>query len=1104
MAVGDGRGGRTPFGSQRDNDDNLSSSFDQISNNLRSSASQLSKNTGALKSNSGRLDKNTAALLKVAESFSKTVRQFDSAASDHIQGQKKNTDTQAKNTEEALSDMSEIFDKNYKHLDKSLTVAQKLSSTFIGTLEVIGKRFLENMTKAHDTVAAAYKSAFSDVTVKMNYTQKQYSAMFNEVASQIRENNLMTQFSSVDFTEKLQTALSEGLRGDEARRQAYQMMITNKLVPAISTNTTSYRRMSKLFKDSFDQNVVAMSKYTEQLYGGEGLEEGKSAELLEAVETTMRWAESTGRYSEDQLMKALSGLQGVVSAFENAGIDSSGFLSNIQGVMQGDVNSITSMMHYAGVSNQQDLMNKLFTDPVELARSYANANWTKGSDLTILNETTNALSGNLKEAQQISAAMNKGALSFDKIKTEMGKFDYRSEYSKWYTALQSGQFQNKDDQATKWEENTVTSLAVLTSEVPRFKDMASDVKSILKLIAANFIFTGTKNSIGNLGSGKMTSTMFGGLGKGTSPFSGGFKNGMTSLFSKGTRQANAAGGLGSSGATAATTASGVALIGAGVIHGGIDAFNAYQNTEGSVGQKIGNAALGFISGDTSGAVTAGDKVKRVKEKGFIDWKAVGSAATTGGLVGAGVGTLAGAAAGGIGAVPGAVIGGAIGAAAGALSSLATQAIKYADAQKYAKSELGKLSDKIKESQSSYQELLDKDTKYVELVTSINEVNEDLNKSSGAEKTLLEQKLVLMRQELAIQTQMLGTASDYKSTLDETAAAYDKAKSQTELNTSLGALGEKIKDLDLGNVKLEGMTDKELYDALGIDKDQAHELRSKAWKAGYIKDWTSDSEALRALVVDYGSGQGYWGTNVKGSDYDQVKVDGRSAYQAFDKSNIEQTFTDYQDAFTNLSGVAAQSGSTLSSFASAGIEDLNLLQKQVIGAIHPYLSISDKSLNESLGVKGIEDFLMKHGFSEDIAKQYATYVKTNGVATDPRAKGWYKVGIDYVTQDEQPAYLHKGEMVLTASNAAKLRSIGSSGITGLLDKLEAVTKVSAVPQEVGSRTNVAAAIVAAIQNQTESLVSAMGEIVDVITSTRQGSLFNNSSLVSDRMINFEGV
>lgn len=203
------------------------------------------------------LDDHSKALNDFITQFDKTAKSFN----------KGNTKDRDRTMEEGFSDVSRSLDRSSVAQEKSLTTYQKVGKSIEVVIKNVGNMIKKELVTAYNGVKSSYTNHLSSITAQLNITNDQYRKLYNESSSYFKDQGLSKQFSPVDFAEALEGVLDTGLRGDLAKTTAYQNLMINKLLPAVSVNTASMRRMTKTVGKGFSDNLLAFSKYTESTLG---------------------------------------------------------------------------------------------------------------------------------------------------------------------------------------------------------------------------------------------------------------------------------------------------------------------------------------------------------------------------------------------------------------------------------------------------------------------------------------------------------------------------------------------------------------------------------------------------------------------------------------------------------------------------------------------------------------------------------------------------------------------------------------------------------------------------------------------------------------------
>ena len=1070
------------------NEGNLSSSFDNFSN-------ALSRNSERLGENSDSLDTNTSAVLKLVESFNRTASKLGEDLEDFTEKTKRNFDNQVDSEQQLTTDASQMFERSKKNNEQALTRTQKLGSIFLTTVQVIGKRFLTELDKSMQRVAESYRQNFTDVTVRMQWSQSDYSDMWNSMAQTFLQEGLGRQFSSVDYVESLSEVLSTGLRGDEAQRQAYQNLITNQLIPAISTNTRSYRQMSKQFGDTFTEGITAIGKYSEDLYGAEGLEEGKLNNIIELYDARLRAEVASGNITEDQAQDLLNRTVNTFNALEQQGINTDFLVSTLNEVLIGTPGEISDIsMYLTGAASSEGLMSQLINNPDELFEGILNRVYSNSIDSNRVGLT--ALGGGLDAttfALEVSAAINRG-LDLDSIAESYEKFNANEVYQAQFDWLSAGGGKSADDQLSTFEENVTTPLGVIEGEIPRFRDLASDVKKILGAVVTIGILTKTKDLLGDTGDGLLNTLINKVTGKSATGGTGG------RLLDKTT-------GTKLSGVSGALKLGGLA-IGTGMLL--TDASEGFTNSVAEGDSTATAVGKGILSGVT-GVTETPDSMEEI-----------GSGVLSNAAKGAGIGGIFG--------IGGALIGGLVGGIASLTHSLIlynSESAKQERRLEAATEQITNMNTALENLDTVSQEtiiaeqalevLRDDSTKgtdkYSTALKSLQKIFPDYISNTNEDADITEKQidqleyLIQLKEDQAyyeslealgeVNTKNLGEA--YKTEVEINAKASEEREAKNELDTAIREYGEVLREAGVASIKTNALGGVFYYDNEGnritgdsLDKikENYKNVKSNIKEVGeydsdfdtmYTQDIIQSSGYLTGISSALGSGNTYefdYSGNILGTEAQQSTEAYQDNTNAFDKfalsisSSIARLEENPKDA-TALSGL------------SQGVIQMNNLAEDSVVLYGMYTEDEFRDL--------IKDRL---GSSlQDIIDEYDLSITSN-----------YRVGAYSISSDDTLANLHQGEMVLTSTNADMLRNLGSGGISSLLTSLTAVSsaKVSAT-ESTSNYESVSSVIVTAIQSQTPSIVSVLNNIYTSLEYIRGNrNVPTTTSTVPESVLNFTGV
>lgn len=1006
------------------------------------------------------LDNLSQSLKDAADDFEESVKKLNRGLGDLSD----DLDDHNDNNNQNVTDARDIFSAFTKNNNKNLNTFQTITKGFVNAIGSVFDYFIGQFKDSINRLESTFNSSISDIAARMDLTYSQYQNLYTSTSDRLARDNLNAQFSVTKYINNLQSVLETGLRGQVATDLAYSNLITGRLLPSLNTISTEYRRFYKMFGDQFSESITAIGRYTEEVYGAEHIEQGNLDAILQSLQVPLTYAASTrglsmeeqAEYVQDAMSRIVS-TAGILSNTYN--IDPTEFYQLIADAIANPAGS-SQLRTSLGIGSSQ-LAQEVLTNEnafFTYLQNYLNTGYDYSSTPDYISQMTSILGRDQITALQIATAQNQyGGLEglISDLRDDLSSYDAATVYSNEEEKLQNNQYISVQEKISNQIDNILDDLAVITVGIPNLWTFLGNITSAIGGVAGDFLgsFLGSK------------------LGGGGSLL-GGSSTGGTSFIK------------GAGGASLATVGSAIAIA-AGSLMAIDDASEAYDNS----GGDLASAVQGFLTGETFDE-TELEHVRR--NEGIFDWSEVGSNALKWGLIGGGAGTLVtpgiGTAIGGIG-----------GAVTGALSSIIGQYDRYRAANEYAESELGKLADSISETTDTLDEMQASITAYNDLREKEEDLISSINKAKGTEKDLLEQQLDLLRLEIQMQEALLPTAKDLVTEMDMLREEYSTGKSQSDFLSELYTLDRTaLRNMDLENNAIEDMSLDQILNSMGMTNEQAESLVSKAISANYIKEGTSTEDALKALLIDYASSEGYIvSANAKGSDYDDVKVLGDAAYYSLDRDEGKAVISSTKTALSELTSKSSEALSTLRDYASSDTTpDNSLIQRAIAQWERGYVS-------EDIPYSKVDDLLDAAGFSDAQISSYKKYVQENGIATSERAKGFYKVGLYDVPSDNYLANLHSGEMVLTSTNADKLRQLASGGITGVLDTLTSLTATTST--EDSSAVNTTYDLIDAIDNQTTTLVSELDTIYDLIYKYFTSSRSSRSSVstIPENVVNMSG-
>lgn len=1053
----------------------------------RSNRNQRNNNeSSSIENFSKLLDEHTKALLKFSEEFKKSADAFSKNFD-------KTTGQDQKHRVEIAKDARDMFERESRTRSESIVQGKKVGTALIDSFKVVGRALINEFDSAVERVASKYTSQLSAITTRMQISNKEYAQMFNDASAFFQNNGLIKQFSSADFADSLTTALETGLRGEEAQRQAYQNLITNKLVPAISTNTVAYRRMSKQFGDSFNEGITAIAKYTEKVYGAEGIEEGRINSIIETLGLSTRYAAAQQGMTKEQASQMASQTTGILTAIGST--IGENFQQQIVDMLYSSSRgeTLTSgqnvLAGIAGVYTAQDAMQAL-SDPTKLSNvigSVLEQYSQRNPDvLGVLGNS--GLGYDVSAGQEAFIALQEKSSSqvVDELNNFTQGFNASQVYQEERDKLEQGYYQDSTTALEKIFDNLSTWFASWKSNIPMFDTLVGVVKDVAKAWVGVKVY----QSAGQGGiKGAFKSTF------------GSDIQGASQMFGEGYSFKDVAGtGIGKGKAVLGKI--GIKLSSAGKVLGpvaglaltGYDAYTGFK--EGGLSQAVAKG----ITGAGTHASYAGTDVASALVDGLKD---VAKNTAKGALIGSFAGPVGTAIGAGIGAVAGA--GGALAqyfsedntlaratkAYAESLTELERVQTQYKDTVKKTDNSLNnlsKVSEVNGEATSEQTKAFDQlKAAYPDLLANVTDVSE-------MDKTYVE--LIKMKIEAEKKEMTETLIKQSKGTGKSAAKAAKKTASLSSTQDIAGQdLLYQISQGTLGSEALENV-----MKDYGLSKEEALESAHRASGAIAGHKMEIDSKG-NIIVVDESTGK-----QISGKGYKPTSTLGDfGENRAKLESGISSTFSSLKSQYDNLKTVLESAGITSDMYGSLDNKTLKGLNikgaKNISSILNSYNSVAESllSLAKESPSEGLRKKYSKSGLQEIFSDLKPSDFKA--LISAPA----FKVGLGYVPTDNFLANLHQGEMVLTSHNADMLRQLTSgssigSFLSGLLNISN--TTASAVTDE--SSTDVSSVVVTAINDQTTALSGILNSILDAIHQISHKSNPASASQISEATVSFDGV
>lgn len=1041
---------------------NYSRALDRSADSLKSAAKDFKDSAKEITNNS---DRNTDRIIKALSSFAKA---FDKQVDDI-------DDLFSGNNKEQKSEFEKNLEKYVGENKKNLTKTQAVLSATIKTFAVVANAVNRNFQRGFNSILNNYNENYSSITARMNKSNKDYTDMLMDSTKKIRQESLTNQFSQIDFTKALQDVLAQGIRDiddkNTASEMAYNNMITNQVLPMISTNTRTYVRYSKLLGDTFSKGITTIGTEIQKTYGAEGLEQGQADAFLDTMSADIFSSAIEAGKSQEE---AVEMLQDAMSAYGDlSGKYGSQVAEYALGQLKdyldnpGSANAVTieaasrAGIEYGGsVSGQQftAFLNNLIGDYQD---------YTSGIGKGIGGEALGISPDILRLVQAAQSWGDKSPIESLKVNTDQAYGELKSELSDGFTRSITAQ-------ADKWNENLMSGLADAAGQyIPHADEVLSDIWRIVKIWFAAWAAKGV------FGGGEGGTSLFNKIGS-SDIMGSSLKGQIAGIPSQGLGEALKSGGLGGS-LSGLGTALGVAGIAAGTIWAGVDAWKAGSRAAEnnmSTGQVIGQGARSFFTGSSTAGMTSDQKKAYYEQNGYFNFKDAALNAGKWALVGGGAGTLAGG-----------PLGTAIGAVAGGIVGFATNAIDQAiDAHHYKE-----LAEASENASKSVQALSKASSDYKSVMKKTENVQEYLNDLNSKDTETREVAFE------ALKSQYPEYLSNIESVKDLDKDYIEVIKTKIELeklqakNDALTALKDTSVDTSEYAKDMLSYGGKEFAEWASNNKGFSEEEANAKVKEIADKYYNGNlQETWKILRSDFGSSvinEGVWSQELDDYKY------------SFDTGNGESVFN--YDFSSSLGTHLDASNSVFSEQYQILLKGYAALQDAYYQKDMEYAKEAAQDLSEELErfyepLTGPVAKEFRARFRNDF-KDIDTYYNYVGITGDDVPH--YRTGINKIQRDSL-AEVHQGEAVLNSAVASKARELSEGGIAGFINSLYGLvnTQVTAVGQ---SSQDVISPVVESINKQTDILSDLLSLILqDTTTLSRKlsGGPANRSQ-VDERLRSF---
>lgn len=925
--------------------------------------------------------------------------------------------------------------------------AKKLSDSIVSAIRGVINWGVQQWTTSFNAVQNSYNQHFTAITAKMNLTAQAYSDIYRETARQLRETHLDVQFDTTDFTNQLEVEFSQGLRGQTAQTKALSDLIAKKVVPTLNTTSRDYVFAYRKMGEDFAKYSIGLQRLNTSLE--KNMEYFETGMYTTTENQFLKWYQGTGASLEGyyQLQQSLADL---TTAF---GQDfTNNFVSQLNQSIQSGVVTTPMMMLGYGTSGQmaQDLLYggsggvlNLVNRYLNTLGSFSNVAGSSPESITVLNA--------LKDSGIITSAIDAKFVSQyrdDLSLLKVTSSELNNQYQDVYQRLTQGQFTSETEKYTHLLNNTdaiVQSSTWITEHIPNqiqqlIGVVGSGLASILGVLTGGSLLNKLGESLASHLTGKV-------------PNLGG-KGGLGGLL----------GGAGGK------------LLGVGGIAAGLawSAFDAIQSAQ-SVGAAGGNALLAGLSKFTLGSDYAQRDLGYKLRNAEFDFSEVLSSAGKGALVGGGAGLLGGPIGG--------LIGTAVGGLVGAVTNSITQLVNKADFKAYndAVQNLTKSTSALNTAQIKYDDAI-KNSKT--LTESLNILQDEANYTDSQRNQILK----------ALQTQyprILGQVKDVSAVTEEhvdllkAQVEWERQKAEREQASAERQFARDLENYTDKSIISGAFSDEMVSDVLSIFDSKGNttvkKLRGMAANYGYsdINKFVADFNKSTGSALSIGP---YGHVGFSGwKNADEILSRSSGLHSAY----LDATVEDFGTQYDNLIGL------------------FNRLTDPTISAWETEGALREK-LDEYTKWAQLLNPLIKSQYSRigfEELHSNSTVLPISTIQEMIKAKGWgytipqFAIGLPMVPHDNYLARLHRGEMVLTASDANMYRQL--IGLTAL-QATSHVSQVETVPTQLMTNIN---STIMVISTDIKTIIELLNGIQSGIKN-RLGQSFQQTVDYPSEILNYE--
>lgn len=135
------------------------------------------------------------------------------------------------------SETSELFNKSAKSFNKGAGIVQIAADTFMSAVKTFGGMFTEGKNKQVNT----YEDTFTGIAARTGYSRSEYYTQQAQTNNELGDLGLRDNIRTSEVQQMWSTLTSEGLSIEDSIANAFDTVISSKVVPYLNTSTAQFQ-----------------------------------------------------------------------------------------------------------------------------------------------------------------------------------------------------------------------------------------------------------------------------------------------------------------------------------------------------------------------------------------------------------------------------------------------------------------------------------------------------------------------------------------------------------------------------------------------------------------------------------------------------------------------------------------------------------------------------------------------------------------------------------------------------------------------------------------------------------------------------------------------